>query len=227
MNNVFASPILSAEEQGKFRSELLWELNRMIEKYNCGSGSSIRTEKAENILQSMLYCVSVYLENVPDAAAQVRSTSGSELFQRGLAAVKNLVLESKRLYRYVLETRIPTDLIVYNETIDRGIPAFIQTYDPEFAAHENAVLVEFDYPLLDQKICHSLRGALYLKRYLEELKKENEFCADYSKNHIRAVLFVYGQKYHMDYREMIVNIPEVLLEQKKKGGAAAPPRKAN
>lgn len=212
MNNVFASPLLTAEEQEKFRSELLWELGRMIAKYNHGSGSSIRTEKAESILESMLYCVSVYLQSVPDAALEVRNTSGAELFQLGLREVENLVNKSKTLYREVLASRIPTDLIVYNETLDLGIPAFFQNYNPEFAAQENVVLTEFDYPLLHP--VSSQRGVLYVKSYLEELKKENELCAGYSKNHIRAVLLVHGRKYHLDYRELLVNIPEVLLAPK-------------
>lgn len=222
MNELFASPLLTAGEQEKFRSEMLWELSRMIAKYNRGSGSSIRTERAENILQSMLYCVSVYLEGVPDAAAEVRSTTGAELFRRGLAAVKNLVQESGRLYREVLDTRIPTDLAVYNGTLDLGVPAFLQSYDPEFDAHEAAALgLTFDYPL--QKPVEALSGVLYLRAYLEEMKRENEFCAQYRKNYIRSVLLLHGQKHHLDYREMIVNIPELLLAAQEKSGAEAPP----
>lgn len=222
MNDVFASPLLTAAEREKFRSEMLWALGDMIGKYNRGSGSSIRTEQAESILQSMLYCVAVYLEGVPDAAAEVRSTPGAELFRRGLAAVKELVQDSKRLYREVAATRIPTDLRVYNDTVNLGIPAFLQSYDPEFAAHEAAAAgLTFDYPL--QKPVGDLSGVLYIRAYLEEMKRENEFCAGYKKNYIRSVLLLHGRKHRLDYRDMIVNIPELLLEADKKSGAEAPP----
>lgn len=219
----FAAPALTAEEQEKFRSEMLWELSRMIPKYNHGLGSSIQTERAENILESMLYCVSVYLRGVPDQAAAMRSANGAELFQRGLAAVKDLLQESKRLYLDVLKTRIPTGLMVYNSTLDLGIPAFLKEYDPEFAAHEATALnLSFDYPLLHQE--EGLRGVLYIKNYLEELKAENLFCAKYRKNYIRSVLLLYGEEYHLDYHEMIVNIPELLMAQdKKKRGASSAP----
>lgn len=222
MNDLFASPLLTAEEQEKFRSEMLWELSRMIAKYNRGSGSSIRTEKAESILQSMLYCVSVYLGSVPDAAAEVRNTPGAELFRRGLAAVKDLVRESGRLYRGVLDTRIPTDLAVYNGTLDLGIPAFLRSYDPEFDAHEASALgLALDYPL--QKPVGNLSGVLYLRAYLEEMKRENEFCAGYRKNYIRSVLLLHGRRHRLNYREMIVNIPELLLAAQEKSGAEASP----
>lgn len=219
MNDEFASPLLTAEEQAKFRSELLWELSNRIVKYNHGSGNSIPTEKAESILESMLYCVSAYLGEVPDPAAAVRSTSSAELFRMGLKTVENMVEKSNNLYRDVLATRIPTDLRAYNDTVDKGIPAFLQAYDPEFAAHETALNFTFDYPLLHPQ--DDKQGILYIINYLEEMKRENEFCAKYSENHIRAILLLHGQKHHLDYREMIVNIPELLVEKEQTGKGTA------
>lgn len=224
MNDVFAFPMLTAREQERFRAELLWELRGVIAKYNRGSGSSVRAEQAESLLESMLFCVSVYLQNVPDAAAEVRGISGAELYRRGLAAVKEVLQECRAIYRGVLETRIPTELAVYNGTLDLGIPAVLNAYDPEFAAHEvSAPGLAFDYPLQKQI---SGGGILYIRDYLVQMKRENESCAVYRKNYIRSVLLLYGKKYGMDYRELVVNIPEVLASAHKKSGAEAPPERA-
>lgn len=224
MNDVFAAPLLTAQEQERFRTEMLWELRGVIAKYNRGSGSSIRTERAESLFESMLYCVSVYLQSVPDAAAEVRGTSGAELYRRGLAAVREMLQQCRALYRTVLATRIPTDLPVYNGTLDLGIPAVLDAYDPEFAAHEISALgLTFDYPLQKQI---SGGGVLYIRDYLAQMKRENEFCAAYRRNYIRSVLLLYGKRYGMDYRELVVNIPEALASAQKKGGAEAPPEDA-
>jgi hypothetical protein len=70
-----------------------------------------------------------------------------------------------------------------------------------------------EYPLLKDDA--SITGIIYIKNYLTQLKLENEFCAKYSKNHIRALLLTHGVKHHLDYREMLVNIPELIKEDSK------------
>lgn len=214
MNNRMGFPALRPEEQQRFQAELLRELGKMVERYNRGNSSSIRSEKAENILGSMLYCVSVELRQAANPAAEMRRTPGGELFRRGQNRVKALVEESKRLYLDVLSTRTETDLMVYNDTLDKAVPAFFQTYDINYAADENGMLLgPPDYPLLHQD--NSRSGILFMRAYLEELLRENKFCSGYRKNYIRAVLLLHGQKHHLDYREMVVNIPELLLKQDK------------
>ncbi len=217
-----AASALTAGEQEKLQSELLWELKRLILKYNRGSGNSIRTEKAEEIFRSMMYCVSLYLGRLPDPAGAVRRMPGEKLFREALCEVKGEVRQAKYLWRRAVDTRIPTDLPVYNEMLDEGIPAFFQLYDPEFAAHETppGMMV---YPLLHEP--EGMSGVSYLLAYLRETVAENMLCRKYEKNYIRAVLLLYGRKYRLDYHELVVNIPEVLEEEGRKtaAGTAKPP----
>jgi hypothetical protein len=211
---------LSAEESERFRTGMLWALSEQLGRYTAGESSSVPEEVAEKVLESMLYCVSAELSARPDPAAALRDVSPEELFRRGCERVKGMTEDLKILYREVLKTRIPTDLIAYNATLDGAIPGFFKTYDPEYAAHENGALTGFpDYPLLSDD--QSRGGVLYMKNYLEELLRENQFCSRYGKNYIRAILLLHGRKYHLDYRELIVNIPELLLERE---GAPKPYR---
>ena len=209
MNDGLAFSALTAQEQEKLRSELLWELKRLILKYNRGSGNSIRTEKAEEIFDSMMYCVSLYLGRVPDPVETIRRTQGGELFRSALGTVKSEVSRAKRLYRKALATRIPTDLPVYNEMLDEGLPAFFQLYDPEFAARETPAMMV--YPLLHEP--DGLDGVSYILAYLREVIAENEFCRRFRRNQIRAVLLLYGRDYHLNYHDLVVNIPELLMQQ--------------
>lgn len=221
MNESFlAGAGLSPEESERFRAGMLWALADQLGRYTAGESSSVPEEAAEKVLESMLYCVSVELSARPDPAAALREIPAAELFRRGAERVKGMTEDLKILYRQVLRTRIPTDLIAYNETLDGAIPGFFKTYDPEYAAHENGALTGFpDYPLLSDD--QSRGGILYMKNYLEELLRENRFCARYKKNYIRAVLLLHGRNCHFDYRELIVNIPELLLERE---GAPKPYR---
>ena len=213
MSETIAASALTAKEQEKLQSELLWELKRLILKYNNGSGSSIRTEKAEEIFRSMMYCVSLYLGQVPDPAETVRRLPGGELFRESLRAVKGEVNRAKLLYRRAAATRIPIDLPVYNEMLDEALPAFFQLYDPEFSAHETPPGMMI-YPLLHEP--EGLSGVSYVIAYLQEVIAENELCRKYGRNYIRAVLLLYGRKYHLDYHELVINIPELLEEESRK-----------
>ncbi len=218
MNDGLAFSALTEKEQEQFRTDLLWELRRLIMKYNGNSGTSIRTEIAESIFQSMMYCVSGYLRTVSDPAQAIRETPGGELYRKSLACIKGEIRRAKRLYCRARATRIDTDLRVYNDTLDGGIPGFFQLYDPQFAAQETPVLL--DYPLqtdLSQK-----SGIFYIQAYLQEFIRENTLCKKYRKNQIRAALFLHGQKHHLEYHEIIVNIPQLM----EKPAQAQPPSRA-
>ncbi len=207
-----------------FRAELLNLLGEQVLRHNAGQSSSIRVETAEQIFESMLYCIRAYLESdkispcnssedppPPAENLGVELPPPKELYRRGLELVKREILSAKAIYREVLKTRVKTGLLAYNATLDGAIPGFFKTYDPDYAAHENGALTGFpDYPLLRDD--RSRGGILYMKAYLEELLLENKFCACCPVNRIRALLFVHGQKHGLDYREVIVNIPELILE---------------
>jgi hypothetical protein len=206
-----------------FRAELLDLLAEQVLRHNAGQSSSVRVETAEQIFESMLYCIRAYLEsrqNSSETGAHPQTEELTqegdfpvrELYRRGLELVKRETLCAKAIYREVLKTRVKTGQLAYNVTLDGAIPGFFKTYDPDYAAHENGALTGFpDYPLLRDD--RSRGGILYMKAYLEELLLENRFCARYPANRIRALLFVHGQKHGLDYREVIVNIPELILER--------------
>lgn len=200
-----------------FRAELLDLLAGQVLRHNAGQSSSVRVETAEQIFESMLYCIRAYLESRQkdsESGAELiqgEALSPKELYRRGLELVKRETLCAKAIYREVLNTRVKTGQLAYNVTLDGAIPGFFKSYDPDYAAQENGALTGFpDYPLLRDD--RSRGGILYMKAYLKELLLENRFCARYSANHIRALLFVHGQKHGLDYREVIVNIPELILE---------------
>lgn len=203
---------LSEQEAEQFQKGMLWALTEQLKRYTADQSSSVPAEAAEKVFASMMYCVSAELSACPDPAGAMRSVSPDRLFRRGRERVKTMVLESEKIYLNVLESRTETDLTAYNSTLDKALPGFFKTYDPDYAAQENGALTGFpDYPLLHDD--QSRGGILYIKKYLEELLRENRFCARYRKNYIRALLLLHGKKYHLNYRELFVNIPELILEQ--------------
>lgn len=193
------------------RRELLYVLAEQIRRFTAGNSSSVPTETAENILQSVLYCIGAYLQANPDPKAAARNIPPRILFKEGQRILSLEVEKARLIWADVKNTRIPTELYAYNSTLDKGIKGFFSTYDLKYAAHENGALCGFpDYPLLHDN--RSIGGIIYMKRYLEQMERENIWCSQFSKNKIRSILLVHGLKHHLDYREMVVNIPELVVE---------------
>ncbi len=220
--NNFLASYLSPEEAAEVQAKMMRLLGKEILYFTSGKSSSVPVETAQSLLESMLYSITVYLDSQSEPHTALREEDYEGIRLKGLELVKLKVDEAKQLLEEVRETRIPTELIAYNGTIDVALEGFFQLYDPRFGAQNTDAVI--DYPLSKDDM--SVTGIQYILNYLTQLKKENEFCAKYSKNHIRALLFAHGAKHHLDYREMLVNIPEIILEYengRKKTGGKQPP----
>lgn len=212
MNNNSLAAFLNAEEISALQLGIMQLLSEEIMQYNHQQSSSVRVEAAQSLLESMLYSITAYLDTLPEPATALKTQNLKELRRKGLDLLKQYVEDSKILLKEVKATRTPTELIAYNQTIDHAIPDFFQTYNPQFDAQNGDGLI--DYPLF--KDDQSITGILFIRNYLTQLKKENAFCAQFGKNYIRALLLTHGVKHHLDYRDILINIPELILEQNSK-----------
>jgi hypothetical protein len=223
-SNTSLASFLKPEEIAALQSRMMQILSEEILYYTNGKSSSVTAETAQSLLESMLYCITAYLNTLPEPHTALETRDLGELYQNGLVLIKQYIEDAKKLLKEVKATRVQTDLIAYNNTLDFAIDKILECYDPRFAAQYTTPLGKMaiiDYPLTKDDM--SITGIIYIVNYLTQLKKENAFCAKYSKNHIRSLLFTYGAKYHLDHREMLVNIPEVILEHEKTGGSKDSP----
>lgn len=219
INNASLAAFLSPDETVALQGRMMQMLGEEVLYYTKGASSSVSVETAQSLLESMLYCITAYLNTLPEPATAMKTRDLGELYQNGLALIETYVEDAKKLLKEVKATRVETDLIAYNDTIDFAIGKLLECYNPRFEAQNTTPLSKtaiFDYPLTKDDT--NVTGIIYIINYLTQLKKENEFCAKYGKNHIRALLFSHGAKHHLDYREMLVNIPELILEHEKQAG---------
>lgn len=218
MNSNSLTAFLSAEEISAVQVGIMQLLSEEILEYTNHQSSSVRTEAAQSILESMLYGITAYLDTLPEPAAALKTQDLKELRRKGVDLLKQYAQDCKTLLAEVKATRIPTDLIAYNSTVDSEIEELLHHYDPRFAAQNTtplSAMAIISYPLSKDDL--SVTGIIYIKNYLTQLKKENAFCAGYSKNYIRSLLLTHGIKHRVDYRELMINIPELILENKKPG----------
>lgn len=214
MNNNALGTNLQADEIAALQARLLEVLGEEILYYTGGKSSSVPVETAQSLFESMLYCVKAYLDTLPDPYAALKTADTQQLFVQGLYLVRQYVEESKQLWEEAKNSRVNTDLMAYNHTLDDYFREFFKSYDPRFQAQITPGMGFLDYPLYRDRT--DLTGILYIRNYLNELIEENKFCARYGKNRIRSLLFTHGARHHLDYRLLLVNLKELLLEEEEK-----------
>ncbi len=88
-----------------------------------------------------------------------------------------------------------------------GLIVFFKLYNVLFGAHDT--MCSIDYPLAMDDM--SLEGILYIKQYIEHIAIENSVCQCFSIENIESILENYGALYKLDYREALVNVFEIVI----------------
>lgn len=198
--------LLSVSALSNIQAQLASLLAERAQRFTGFENSSLWTETAERLLQSVCYTLGVALKGQPDIAggiALLEKTPLQELFETGQTYLSRRISAAWRLYKKVLQTRIPTSLLAYNDTLD-GIRAFFSSYDPELFAQDAGGSI--DYPLL--LACPETGGVTFLYEYLRRLLLENRFCACFPPEAVVSVLRAHSP----GYRELLLNISRHVLQ---------------
>ncbi len=209
----FESLIMEAIKNGRLddsdhmrvQTELIMLLARMCNKYDPGS-SSIRIERAQSIMSSILFTLDIFLKKTGDPQHALRLIIDrplQEIYQKGRSSIEIKLLSAKHLYSLVQENRIQTKNIEYNWTIEKGIPCFFESYDPDYAAQET--FADIDYPL--QQTVVDLRGVEYISEYLYRFLLENIFLSRFPAEDLHRLLISFAR----DYQYLLLNIFEIVL----------------
>ncbi len=183
-------------------------LAERTERFNKGDSSSVRIERAQSIMASNFYTMSIYLKSLPDAdaaVAEIKGTPVSEIYKKGRRMLDIKLHSAKHFYSIICRNKIQTPNHDYNATIDEGIKSFFYTYDADFAAHE--IIPVIDYPLSTPVA--DLAGLEYIQRYLGNLQLENLFCSKFDAAAIHRVMLGYDT----GYGELLINIYQQVLSQ--------------
>lgn len=204
--------VLEQEEAEQIQSQIMQALSEAVQRYTSKESSSVRTEVAQTLLQSVTYSIDVYLLSLHSRERSLFALQGegiAALRAKGLQLVNAHASEAVQLLNQAQESRVETDLLAYNDTIDKALPAFFKDYNAEFSAHETIAGSGIDYPLACDD--EELTGVLYIRRYLERLCMENTFCAGFSLDDIERLLEGCGRQYQTDYRELLINVCDTVL----------------
>ncbi|QJA08643.1 hypothetical protein HF520_06680 [Romboutsia sp. CE17] len=185
-------------------------LKEIIMKYTKGESSSVTNETAEKLLIAIWYTIDAYLssfDNIEDSIEVIKNKSLEKMYNEGKIILKEKFEITKELYEKTIENKLDIEIIAYNDTLLEGIKAFFVNYDIKFEPHDAPGSI--DYPLAFDD--WSVKGLNYIKNYLENINIENRICRYFDQSSIKNMLEQYGRMYHINYRDLLINVFELTI----------------
>ena len=170
-----------------FQNDLMNLLAEITDRYTRGRSSSVRTEKAKELLESAMYVISLTLKACPspeNAVELLKSTNARELFDRGLARIKRKLGVCRILHKSITDNMFKTPNDFYYSTLKDGINGFFKLYEPVFSAHE--IHITADYPLCFER--PSLYGIEFIEKYLTYAEAENAFLTRFDHRDVHEYM---------------------------------------
>ncbi|MDD6467447.1 MAG: DUF6179 domain-containing protein [Erysipelotrichaceae bacterium] len=186
-NEYFLSFMEQLPQQNQIQTELLFILAKQADRYSQGKSSSIPLDKAEEIMESILFVLGVQLKSYPtttQALAQLQEEPLESLYKSGLQLIQKKITSLKRFQKQLIRNLLDTPNIYYRSTIIDGINGFFQLYQPQFTAQK--IHITADYPILIGR--PQLDGIEFIEQYLQAIAAENAFCIRFSSKAIHHLL---------------------------------------
>jgi len=198
------SGVLSDEDERTYQLKLWQLLKRQTEMYTMGDSSSVRVEIAQALLESIQFCLDLYLKKTGNSRTFLVTADLNEIFALGIKEVEEEVDLGRKLYHAVCLSSPGIENISFRDTI-KSIGKFFKRYDYRYFAQ--TISCDIDYQL-----CHAVEdsflGIEYINEYLRRVIIENDFIRRF--DHDKAVSLL--EKYCPDYRGLLINLYEPVAE---------------
>ena len=139
--------LLSDRDLSRLQGESLTLLAERADAWSHGLSTSLPAERAQQLLGSVLYIVSLELKTGPtpeEAVERLRREPLAALYAAGQKRITRKLQAARTLHRQLKKTLFPTPNQFYRATLADGIDGFFQLYRPALAAQE--IHITADYP---------------------------------------------------------------------------------
>ncbi len=206
LSEAVAHGLIDIPEFQKIQLQLIELLAEKTLAFTAGRSSSVKTERAEAIMNSLLYTLGLALKSFPsfyDALDALKNQSIQKLYSTGSQKI-HVKLNTARLYASLVQrSMFDSDNYTYKTTFIDGINGFFKIYDPKYGA--DRIGITADYPLcLPVK---ELTGVEFICKYLESAYYENSFCLLFPSENRKHLL----NGAYSDTTGMIFNIFRTVL----------------
>lgn len=182
--------------------ELLPIVSELAQKYAGYESTSITYEKAQSLMEAVLFCLSEYNSSAKDSLVQ-KDISVREQYNIGAKLLSEKVENIRKIFNEISFQFEDFGVKCLYDTVQKGIPQFLKWYDIKFCP-QNTILT-LDYPVLID--FSSLTGANAVYKYIRAIQTEQIFLGKFDRNYVMLVL----EKYNSEYSHMIENICSIVL----------------
>lgn len=191
--------------------ELLILVKELSDIYTSKESTSITYETAQQLMNSVLYCIHENEVVSDDALTDAIISSHNykmtarEAYDTGYRLVTGKIKRANELYNKIILDFTDYNNRAYNDTVIKGIPEFFKWYDPRLNPMDHIILA--DYTVLEN--IYELNGIDFIYRYLLCIEKEQRFLLKYPREYIEEVLLCF----HTDYEELLINLCALVLKR--------------
>lgn len=183
--------------------ELAAIVAELTPKYVGYEHSSITYEKAQMLMEGVLYCIQECMGQDSHALAEDKLPA-QKAYTLGQKIVSDKFQKLQLIYNKLIFDFKDYGLDCLKDTVAKGMPAFIENYDLKFTPQET--LLTLDYPLLKKSVTST--GIDAVLEYLECIDLEQQFLQKFDDSYIREILCAY----HTDYELLLENICHIVLQ---------------
>ena len=186
--------------------ELIPIVGRLAGKYTAFESTSVTYERAEQLMEAVLYCIHEAGlcgllgeadfgkgEGEPDQnslAVKKKKLSAKQAYEAGAACTEEKTRKALKLYHEILPEFHSYENDCLYETFVKGLPEFFKWYDVKFQP-QNTILT-LDYPVL--KDISQLSGIDKVYEFINCIRLEQQFLKKFSKSYVVETLEQYTRR---------------------------------
>lgn len=182
--------------------ELFPVVSELAVKYCGGESTSMTYEKAQTLIEAVLYCLHEY-DAFCENGLMDKNISVKEQYKIGAELVLKKVGEIREIFNKISFQFEDFGVECLHDTVQKEIPEFLKWYDIRFCPQDT--ILTLDYPLLSD--ISSLTGADAVYEYIKAVQVEQQFLSLFDKNYVVSVL----QRHSLKYQDMIENVCGMVL----------------
>ncbi len=190
------------ENFGYSSEELVPIVAELAPKYAGYEHSSITYEKAQMLMEGVLYCIRECMESNRHGLLS-NELPAKEAYKLGQELVIQKIQKLQTLSNRLMFEFHDYGSQCLKDVVIKGFPSFLANYDFKYAPQET--LLTLDYPIL--KDISALSGIDAVLTYAECIMLEQEFLTKFDNMYVTQIL----SAYHTDYELLMENICQIVL----------------